>query len=486
MNYRMLAFFFGQILRIGGLLMCIPLLVAMIYGERSTYLSFLVPIAIQLLTGSIMVKLLPKKNTKILAKEGFVCVALAWTILSAIGALPFVISGAIPHYMNAFFETVSGFTTTGATILTEMESMPRGLMFWRCFTHWIGGMGILVFVLMFLPKSQSGKTSMMHVMRAEVPGPTVGKIMPKISDTARFLYTLYFLLSAVQTILLRLGGLSWYESIIHTFSTAGTGGFSCWSSSMAQQTPYIQYVLTAFMLIFSINFNLYYFVIIKKWKEAIRSEEMHAFFIIVGLVIAVITLNIYRQYDSFEHAFRAAAFQTSAIISTTGFVSENYDLWPVLSRVLMVVLMFVGACAGSTGGGMKVSRILISLKSAVRDISSLAHPRRVKAIRIDAKPVDNQTVRNASAYFLLYMIILVSSVVLISAFDEMDMVSTFTGVVTCLNNVGPGMGEIVGATGNFAGLSIGSKIVLSFCMLAGRLEIMPMLLVFFPSTWKRT
>ncbi len=484
MNYRMLAYFFGQILRIGGLLMCIPLIVALIYGESQTYLSFIIPIAVQLLIGCLLVRLLPK-NSNIYAQEGFVCVALTWILLSAVGALPFFISGCMPNYMDAFFETVSGFTTTGATVLTDIEAMPKGILFWRSLTHWIGGMGILVFAMMFLPKTQTKKTSMMHVMRAEVPGPSVGKIVPKVGDTARILYAMYIVLTVAEVLLLLLGGMNLYEALIHAFGTAGTGGFSCFNSSIADQSPYLQYVIILFMLLFSINFNLYYFVILKKWKEALKSEELKVFLIIVAVVIAVITLNIRSQYDTIEHAFRAASFQTASIISTTGFVSENFDLWPVLSRILMVVLMFVGACAGSTGGGMKVSRIMILIKDAVRDLGQLAHPRRVKSIRLEGKPVDEQTVNNASTYLQFYVILLVLAVVLVAAFDEMDMVTTFTSVVTCLNNVGPGMGEIVGAVGNYATLSAGSKAVLSFCMLAGRLEIFPILIIFFPSTWKR-
>lgn len=484
MNYRLLANFFGQILRICGLLMCIPLIVALIYGESQTYIAFIIPIAIQLIGGSILVRLMPK-NRNIYAQEGFVCVALTWIILSAVGALPFFISGAMPNYMDAFFETVSGFTTTGATVLDNIEGIPRGILFWRSFTHWIGGMGILVFAMMFLPKAQAKKTSMMHIMRAEMPGPSVGKIVPKAGDTARILYAMYIVLTIVECLLLLSGGMDLYEALIHSFSTAGTGGFSCFNASIAEQSPFLQYVITIFMLLFSLNFNLYYLVILKKWKEALKSEELKVFLILVVIVIAVITLNIRSQYDTAEHAFRAAAFQTASIVSTTGFVSENFDLWPAMSRILMVVLMFVGACAGSTGGGIKISRIMILAKDAVRDLGQLAHPRRVKSIRLEGKTVDEQTVNNASTYLQFYVILLVFSVILVAAFDEMDMVSTFTSVVTCLNNVGPGMGDIVGAVGNYSTISMGSKAVLSFCMLAGRLEIFPMLLIFFPSTWKR-
>ncbi len=480
----MLANFFGQILRINGLLMCIPLIVALIYEENQTYLAFFIPIVVQLAAGGLLVRLTPKNNN-LYAQEGFVCVALTWVILSAVGALPYFLSGSIPNYMDAFFETVSGFTTTGATVLADIEAMPKGLLFWRSFTHWIGGMGILVFALMFLPKTQAKKTSMMHVMRAEMPGPTVGKIVPKAGNTARILYSMYIVLTVAEVGLLMAGGMNLYEALIHAFSTAGTGGFSCFNSSIAAQSPYLQYVITIFMLLFSVNFNLYYLAFLKKWREAVKSEELRVFLILVAVVIAVITLNIRSQYDTLEHAFRAASFQTASIISTTGFVSENFDMWPAMSRILMIVLMFVGACAGSTGGGMKVSRIMILVKDAVRDLGQLAHPRRVKSIRLEGKPVDEQTVNNASTYLQFYVILLVIAVILVAAFDSMDMVSTVTSVITCLNNVGPGMGEIVGAVGNYSSLSVGSKAVLSFCMLAGRLEIFPILIVFFPSTWKR-
>ena len=484
MNYRMLAYFFGQILRIGGALMCIPLIVALIYGESSTYVAFLIPIVIQLLGGSLLVRLLPK-NSNIYAQEGFVCVALAWVILSAVGALPFFLSGAISNYVDAFFETVSGFTTTGATVLTDIEALPKGLLFWRSFTHWIGGMGILVFVLMFIPKAQTKKTSMMHFMRAEVPGPTVGKMVPKIGDTARILYAIYVVLTVVEVIMLLFGGMSLYEALIHAFSTAGTGGYSCFNNSAMEFSPYLQYVLAIFMLLFSVNFNLFYLIFLKKWKQAIKSEELRFFLILTAVIVVVIALNIRNQYDTAEHAFRAALFQTSSIVSTTGFVSENFDLWPVLSQVLMITLMFVGACAGSTGGGMKVGRIMILIKDAVRDLGQMAHPRRVKSIRMEGKNVDEQTVNNAATYLQFYVILLMFGIIVVAVFDDMDLVSTITSVVTCLNNVGPALGESIGATGNMADVSLVSKVALSFCMLAGRLEIFPMLLIFFPSTWKR-
>ena len=480
----MLANFFGQILRINGLLMCIPLIVALIYEENQTYLAFFIPIVVQLAVGGLLVRLTPKSNA-MYAQEGFVCVALTWIVLSAVGALPFFLSGSMPNYMDAFFETVSGFTTTGATVLTDIEAMPKSLLFWRSFTHWIGGMGILVFALMFLPKAQAKKTSMMHVMRAEMPGPAVGKMSPKAGDTARILYGIYIALTAVLVILLLLGDMPLYDALIHAFSTAGTGGFSNFNTSVMGFSPYIQYVLAFFMLIFSVNFNLFYLAFLRKWKEIFKSEELRVFLIIVAAVIVVITLNIRSTCETFEQAFRAACFQTVSIISTTGFVSENFDLWPVLSKVLLVGLMFVGACAGSTGGGIKVSRLIIIVKDAVRDLGQLAHPRRVKSIRLEGKPVDEMIVNNAVTYLQFYVILLAVGVLLIAAFDDLDIVSTFTSVVTCLNNVGPTVGEFIGATGNLAEISNASKAVLSFCMIAGRLEIFPILIIFFPSTWKR-
>lgn len=479
MNYRMVFYNIGRILLVEAALLVFPAVGAIIYGEN-TLLSFALTIAALTVTGLFSVRKKPKKNT-IYAKDGYVIVSLTWILMSLFGALPFFISGYIPNFVDAFFETVSGFTTTGSTILREIESLPKSLLFWRSFTHWIGGMGILVFVIAIMPKTES---TSMHVMRAEVPGPTVGKLVSKLRASARILYGIYCILTALEIVFLFAGGMPLFDSIVNSFATAGTGGFAILNNSIeGYNSIYAEMVIAVFMLIFGVNFNLYYMILVKQWKQALKSEELRWYTGIVVASVAIITLSLmttkYSAGDSFRHAF----FQVSSIITTTGFSTANFDTWPVISKFVLVFLMFVGACAGSTGGGMKVSRLIILIKSGLRDIKKAINPRSVETVKVDRHTVDEPIVKSVSVFFGTYMLVAAASM-LIVAIDGRDIVTTSTAVVSCISNIGPGLGA-VGPYGNFADFSVLSKLVLCFDMLAGRLELIPMLMLFSPYAWAR-
>ena len=407
--------------------------------------------------------------------------ALVWVLMSAFGALPFVISGEIPSFIDAFFETVSGFTTTGSTILTDVEALSHGTLFWRSFSHWVGGMGVLVFAMAVLPMTD-GRA--MHLMRAEVPGPTVGKISSKLSDSAKILYAIYFAMTFIEVVLLCAGGMPLFDSLIHSFGTAGTGGFSNKGLSVgAYNNPYFEIVIGVFMLLFGINFNLYYFLLLRRFRDAFCSEEMLAYLGIVGFSTVTITLNILHLYDNVGTALRTAFFQVSSIITTTGYASADFNLWPTYSRIVIVILTFVGACAGSTAGGLKISRVVIFLKAAKQDLNKMLHTHAVTTVRFEGKPLDEKVLRGVHNYFNIYMLLLTLSVLLLSL-DGFDIVSTFTAVLTCFNNVGPGL-EMVGPMGSFADFSAPAKLLLSFDMLAGRLELYPMLALFSPRLWRK-
>jgi trk system potassium uptake protein len=473
MNTRMVLRTTGKILLFEAVMLVLPLITSLIYKE-STWTYFLASIAIILVVGGFMAST-PTKDTRIYAKEGFVIVAISWILVSFFGALPFYLSGEIPSLVDAFFETVSGFTTTGATILSDIEALSYGMLFWRSFTHWIGGMGVLVFVLAFLPKSEGQH---MYLMRAEVPGPVVGKLVSTVRKTARILYGIYALLTFIEVILLLLGGMPFFDSLLNSFSTAGTGGFGIKNTSIAYyDSAYADAVITIFMIIFGINFNIFYLIVLGNVKEALKSEELRWYLGIIAVFIIVITINIMPNYKNILEAFRYAAFQVGSIITTTGFVTADFSLWPVLSQVLLVLLMLIGASAGSTGGGIKVGRIIILFKSSFRDLKQLIHHRSVYTVKLDGKNMEEQTVKEAHSYFFLYMIILSISVIIL-CFDSLDVVSITTAVITCMGNVGPGLGAIVGPVGNFSSLSDLSKLVLSFDMLAGRLEIFPLIMIF--------
>lgn len=482
MNYRMVSYIIGQIVRVEGVLMLPPLVVSLIYGEDA-FAAFLLPAVISVIVGTLLTIRKPS-NTDIFAKEGFVTVGLSWIVLSLIGALPFVIDGCIPSFVDAFFETVSGFTTTGASILTEVESLGRGILFWRSFTHFVGGMGVLVFVLAILPQADTRSVKLMHVMRAEVPGPKVGKLVSKIGRTARIMYGIYIGLTVIEIILLLAGGMPVYDSIVNSFATAGTGGFAIKNASIAAyDSAYIDYVIGIFMFLFGVNFNLYYLILIGHVGEALRSEELRWYLIITGVSTALIAVDIYEIFGSVGDSVRYAFFQVTTVMSTTGFATSDYNTWPALSKVILVLLMFCGACVGSTTGGIKVGRIILLVKSGLREIKYMLHPRAVVAVRSEGKPVERDVLRGANSYMIVYIMLFTASLFLVEMVEECDLVTGFTAVSACLNNVGPGLGE-VGPAGNFAALTPFTKILLSIDMLAGRLEIFPLLMLFAPTTWR--
>ena len=480
MNYRMVAFVLGRIFCIEAVLMLFPMICAACFGEWYLLPAFLLP-AVLLAVLGLAASLRTPKNTTIFARDGLAIVALVWVLMSAFGALPFVISGEIPSFVDAFFETVSGFTTTGSTILTDVEALSHGTLFWRSFAHWVGGMGVLVFAMAVLPMTD-GRA--MHLMRAEVPGPTVGKISSKLSDSAKILYAIYFAMTLIEVILLCAGGMPLFDSLIHSFGTAGTGGFSNKALSVgAYNNPYFEIVIGVFMLLFGINFNLYYFLLLRRFRDAFCSEEMLTYLGLVAFSTVTITFNILHLYDSVGTALRTAFFQVASIVTTTGYASTDFNLWPTYSRIVICILTFFGACAGSTAGGLKISRIIIFFKAAKQDLNKMLHTHAVTTVRFEGKPLDEKVLRGVHNYFNIYMLMLTVSVLLLSL-DGFDIVTTFTSVATCINNVGPGL-EMVGPMGSFADFSAPAKLLLSFDMLAGRLELYPMLALFSPRLWRK-
>ena len=477
MNIRMIGFVLGRILLVEAGLLTLPLAVALLYREPA--MPWLITMAALVVCGALLSFRKPER-TALYAKDGFAAVALVWLLMSAFGALPFVLSGDILHYVDAFFETVSGFTTTGASILPAVEPLSRGSLFWRSFTHWVGGMGVLVFVMAILPMSD-GHT--MHILRAEMPGPTAGKLVSRMSDTAKILYGIYFVMTAVMILLLVLGGMDLFDACIHAFGTAGTGGFSSRNASVgAYNSAYIDIVTGIGMLAFGVNFNLYFFLLVRRFREVLRSEELWVYLGIVAASTAAIAANILSLYDSVGTALRHTFFQVSSVITTTGYATVDFGQWPVFSKTVLVLLMFVGGCAGSTAGGLKVTRIVTLAKAAVMDMRKMLHPNAVINVRLEGRALPEKQVRGVQAYLSIYILILCGSWLLLSlaGFDEL---TTFTAVVTCINNVGPGR-NMVGPTGNFGFFAPWAKLLLSFDMLAGRLELFPMLLLFTPSIWR--
>ena len=478
MNYRMLGYLFGIIMLIEAALMTLPMIVSLIFGESPV--PFLLTVAV-LIALSLPLILRKPKDTRIYAKEGFVTAAGAWVLLSLFGALPFLFSGAIPNYIDAFFETVSGFTTTGASILTEVESLPKGILFWRSFTHWVGGMGVLVFMLAILP-ADNGQA--MHLLRAEVPGPTKDKIVPKMRQTALILYGIYMCLTLILTFLLLLTKMPLYDSIVNAFATAGTGGFSVKNASIgAYNNPAAEWIIGIFMIIFGINFNVYFLLLVKRFKDVFKNEELRVYFIICLLSTVAITLNTLDYFASTGDAVRTAFFQVSTIISTTGFATVNFDLWPSFSKTVLLLLMILGSCAGSTAGGLKLSRVIIAVKNMFRSVKKTVRPRSVNVVRLDGDAVPETTLHATANYLSIYFALTVLTTLLLSL-DGFDLETNLSATLACINNIGPGF-SVVGATGNYAGFSYFSKLLLSFNMLAGRLEFMPLLILFSPNTWKR-
>ena len=469
----------GLMLKVEAALLLLPAIAALIYAESCLW-SILISAAISLAAGFALTLLSRPKSQVIYAREGFITVALAWVAVSAVGALPFWISREIPSYIDAFFETVSGFTTTGASILANVEVMSRGLLFWRSFTHWVGGMGVLVFVMALVP---SVTDRSIHIMRAEMPGPVVGKLMPRARDTASILYKIYVGMTLAQIILMWAGGMPLYESIVHAFGTAGTGGFGVKADSIAGYSPYLQWVITVFMLLFGINFNLYYLLLIRRFRAAAQSSECWYYLGIVGVSIALITANILPMYENFQEALRLSAFQVASIVTTTGYATADFNLWPQFSKAILLLLMIMGACAGSTGGGLKVSRAVMLFKTVGREIRHLLHPRSVNSVRFEGKQVDGATLKGVSSYFALY-IICILAICLILSLEPFDLETNLSATLACFNNIGPGLAA-VGPASNYAAYSPLSKLVLSLAMLLGRLEIYPLLLTLIPTTWIR-
>lgn len=479
MNTKMIRYILAKMLGVEAILLLLPALVSLIYGEFSG-VYFLIPSGILIVIYLLVGMKKPEKRT-IYGKEGMVIVASAWILWSLFGALPFTLSGSIPSYLDAFFETVSGFTTTGSSILTDVEALPQGMLFWRSFTHWIGGMGVLVFVMVL---TTLDKRNSMYLMRAEVPGPEKDKLVPRTMSTARILYGMYLGLTLIEVILLLLGGMNMFDSLIHAFGTAGTGGFSNYAASVGHfDSAYVDGVISIFMILFGINFNLYFFLLIRDFKPVWKNEELRAYLGIILAAVAVITLNISGQYPNPLKAFRYALFQVASIITTTGYATADYNAWPMLSQCILLMLMVIGACASSTGGGIKVSRFLMVLKCIKREIKQMVHPKSISIIRVNDKKVGADVLRSLYVYLMAYAGIVVGSVLLVSI-DNLDFGTTFSSVLATLNNIGPGIAD-VGPVGNFAEFSPLSKIVFCFDMLAGRLEIFPFLMLFTASAWNR-
>ncbi len=475
----MVLYTLGWVLNIEAVALLLPLICSICYAETAVLRCFAVTIALCLAFGIPLILRQPK-NKAMYSKEGFVTVALSWIVISIFGAMPFCFSGAIPSFTDAFFETVSGFTTTGASILTNIEAMPKSLLFWRSFTHWMGGMGVLVFLVALLPLSGG---SNLYLIKAESPGPSVSKIVPKVRQTAKIFYGIYIALTLIEVILLLLGGMNLFESLTLSFGTAGTGGFGILSSSVAEYSAYSQIVITVFMLIFGVDFSLYYLILIRRFKTALLSDEFRVYLLIVVAAATTVAINCYHLFDSLGETLRHSFFQVASIITTTGYTTANFDVWPELSKAILVMLMFIGACAGSTGGGIKVSRIIILLKSIGNEIKVAAHPKTTVRVTMNGRLVERETVRAVNVYIGVLAIIFATSILLISI-DNMDLTTNFTAAAATINNVGPGLAA-VGPTGSFADYSAFSKLVLSLNMLIGRLEIYPMLMLFAPRTWRR-
>lgn len=479
MNYGVVIYMLGWLLDFEGIFLMLPCLVGAAYQEEDA-VYFAVTALLCLVTGFIMTRFKPKNKT-MYAREGFVTVALSWFLLSIFGALPFSMSGVMPSYIDALFETASGFTTTGATILGDVEGIPRCINFWRTFTHWIGGMGVLVFMMAVVPLADSRN---MYLMKAESPGPTVGKLVPRVKSTAKILYGMYLVLSIVEFLFLLAGRMSVYDAITTTFGTAGTGGFGIYNDSLAHFSPYIQVVVTVFMIAFGVNFTFYYLLLLgKRWKEAFQMSEVRAYFGIIAVAVVAISINIRGMFGSVGETVRHAAFQVGSVMTTTGFSTVDFDQWPEFSKSILLLLMFVGACAGSTGGGMKVSRMIIWAKTFFKELKIMIHPRNIYKISVDGRKVEHEVVRSVNVFLVAYLIVFSVSVLLVSL-DGFDFTTNFSAVAATINNIGPGFNG-VGPMANFSLFSPISKLVLIFDMIAGRLELFPILLLFSPSTWKK-
>lgn len=477
MNSSIIRYILGGVLKIEGILMLLPCLVAIIYGEREGFCYLFVAVSCIVL-GFLMTFWKPR-NQVFYLKEGCVATALSWILMSLMGCLPFWISGEIPSFTDALFETISGFTTTGASILSDVEALSHSALFWRSFTHWIGGMGVLVFLLAVIPLSGG---SNINLMRAESPGPSVGKLVPKVRYTARILYIIYLGMTVLEILFLIVGKMPVFDALTITFGTAGTGGFGIKNDSIAGYSPYLQWVVTIFMILFGINFNAYYLILFRKFKKAFSMEEVRYYFIIIFVSVGVICYNILDSAAGIFDALTQASFQVASIMTSTGFSTVDFNLWNETSKTILVILMFIGACAGSTGGGIKVSRIVMLGKTVIKELNSYIHPKSIQKIYFEGKPVEHDVLRSINVYFVMFIVIFTGSVLAVS-FEGRDLITNFTAVIATLNNIGPGL-ELVGPTNNFGLFSPFSKYVLMFDMLAGRLELFPLLILFHPAIWK--
>ncbi|MBE6784565.1 MAG: TrkH family potassium uptake protein [Ruminococcaceae bacterium] len=480
MNRKMVFGTAGKIVCAEALILIIPLIVSLIYNEKCAT-SFLITIAISAIVGAALVFFGKTENEVIYAKEGFLTVSLSWILLSLIGALPFTISGEIPNYVDAVFETVSGFTTTGASILTNIEAMSKGMLFWRSLTHWVGGMGVLVFVMAILPNVSKRS---IHIMRAEVPGPVKGKLVPKMRDTAKILYLIYIALTVIEIIFLLAGKMSLFDSIVHALGTAGTGGFGAKADSIGSYSDYLQWVITIFMLLFGINFNVYYLLLTRHFKPVFKSSELWTYIGVAVFAVVAITFNIHHMYESIPETIKQASFQVASIMTTTGYSTTDFNLWPTFAKAILFALSLIGACAGSTAGGFKVTRVVILFKKIRSEMKRLAHPRTVKVVNFEGKRLEESTTTGVTVYLAIYIVCYVAVFLAISFFDNFDFETNFTAVSACFNNIGPGLGK-VGPMGSFDCYSIASKIILTISMLLGRLEIFPLIIAFMPATWSK-
>lgn len=479
MNFSIVKYIIGYVLVFEAAFMALPCVVALIYQESEGW-AFVITGLLCLLFGLLLFRKKPE-NRIFYVKEGFVTVALSWIVISIMGSIPFLLTGSISDPISALFETVSGFTTTGASVVSDVEALSRCVLFWRSFTHWIGGMGVLVFLLSIIHVKGSG--SHMNLMKAESPGPSVSKLVPTVRSTAKILYLIYVFLTILEIIFLVIGRMPLFDALTISFGTAGTGGFGIKNDSMAGYSPYLQVVVTVFMILFGVNFSAYFLILRKKLKQAFSMEEVRYYLLIILASIGIISLSIHDMYSSVGEAVRHAAFQVGSIITTTGYASTDFNLWPEVPRTILVLLMFVGACAGSTGGGIKVSRLVILVKTIKKELYTLLHPRSLKKLKMDGHAIEHETVRSTNVFLIAYVLIFVFSVLLVG-FDGHDLITNFTGVAATLNNIGPGL-ELVGPTQNFSVFSGGAKLVLIFDMLAGRLEIFPLLLLFMRDTWRK-
>ena len=479
MNLGMIRYIIGWVIELEALFMSIPCVCALVYKEKNTGLAFLITAIVALVIGLLLTRKKPQ-NQQFFSKEGFTVVGLSWIVMSLIGAVPMYISGQIPSFIDALFEMVSGFTTTGSSIVRDVEALDSSINLWRCFSHWIGGMGVFVFLMAILPMAGGDNN---HLMRAESPGPSVGKLVPKMRDSSKILYIIYFVLTFVCFLCLIFAKMPVFDSLCTAFGTAGTGGFGIKGDSLAGYSSSIQWIVTIFMILFGVNFNFYFFLLGKNKLQAFKMEEVKTYFLVIFAAIAIIVLNIYSAYSAIEHAVRDAAFSVGSVITTTGFATADFNLWPSNAKVVLIMLMFVGACAGSTGGGIKVSRFIILGRVIKEEIVTFIHPRSVKSIKMDGKAIDRSVINAVLRFFGLYIFIFAASVFVISL-NGYDLITTFTSVAATFNNIGPGL-EICGPTGNFASFSILSKLVFIFDMLAGRLELYPIIILLYPKLWKK-